>query len=409
MKVVAVLCLLPAGLFGFQYPTFPTLQSCSVQSRSHAMPVMSATPDVQTPAVANSRFEKFQMKWKGIKVAVPQSEMDEEVDYSDFDDLLKDQSFSFERGETVTGTIIQFEHNSCLVDIGAKAPAYLPLRECSLAPVDDVEDAVSLDQEMEFKIISSENENGQVTVSIKRLQFEQAWEKVQAMQIEDAVFETEILSINRGGAVCLLEGLRGFLPGSHFVGGVPDETMIGNKIKVKFLDVNPENGKLVVSNKRAVLEHEMQELSRGDVVDGVVKALKPYGAFVDVRGLSGLLHISQISYHRVEDLAAVLSIGQELKCMIIDHDKANGRIALSTKTLEPQPGDMLKDADMVYQQADETARQYHEKMEAERKQREEAAKSIVMGLGEGLDNVESDLLSGITDGIDSLLKPEPTN
>merc|ERR1711862_396177 len=137
------------------------------------------------------------------------------------------------------------------------------------------------------------------------------------------------------------------------------------------------------------VEQQMKDLSRGDVIQGVVKALKPYGAFVEVGGMSGLLHISQISYDRIEDLEKVLQPGMQVKCMIIDHDKVNGRIALSTKTLEPEPGDMLKDPEMVFSQAEETAQKYHERMEQERKAREEAARDIVLGLGDSLDDLGS--------------------
>jgi len=132
----------------------------------------------------------------------------------------------------------------------------------------------------------------------------------------------------------------------------------------------------------------MAAIKRGDVKTGIVKAIKPYGAFVDIDGISGLLHISQISYDRIEDLEAVLTTNTVIKCMIIDHDKANGRIALSTKVLEPEPGDMIKDPAMVFEKADETAAKYHERMEAERKAREEAAQDIVMGLGDLDDNLE---------------------
>ena len=155
----------------------------------------------------------------------------------------------------------------------------------------------------------------------------------------------------------------------------------------------------------------MEDLSRGDVIDGLVKALKPYGAFVEVGGMSGLLHISQISMDRINDLEKVLQPGQKIKCMIIDHDKVNGRIALSTKTLEPEPGDMIKDPERVYEMAEETARVYLEKQEAERKKREASAKDIVLGLGDALDDLSVGVGSGggessdgdASDNLDSLL------
>ena len=153
----------------------------------------------------------------------------------------------------------------------------------------------------------------------------------------------------------------------------------------------------------------MADLSRGDLVTGIVKALKPYGAFVEVGGMSGLLHISQISYDRIEDLEKVLQPGMQVKCMIIDHDKVNGRIALSTKTLEPKAGDMIRDPQMVFDMAEETAINYHKKMEEERLQREQTARDLVLGLGDSLDGLDvddktaADPLADVSDSLDSLL------
>merc|ERR1711937_430377 len=254
-------------------------------------------------------------------------------------------------------------------------------------------------------------------VSIRRIQFRKAWDNVAAMQETDDSFEAEVVAVNRGGAICLVEGLRAFLPGSHLSGMMATDDMIGTKLPLKFLEVNQEAGKLVVSNRKALVEQQMADLSRGDIVQGMVKALKPYGAFVEVGGMSGLLHISQISYDRIEDLEKVLQPGMQVKCMIIDHDKVNGRIALSTKTLEPEPGDMLKDPLMVFDKAEETAEKYHKRMEAERKARGEAARDIVLGLGDSLDELgvngdedsassdsaAADPLADVSDSLDSLL------
>merc|ERR1712238_4907 len=253
--------------------------------------------------------------------------------------------------------------------------------------------------------ISEEDENGQLLVSVRRIQYREAWEKVVAKQETDEAFDAKCVSINRGGAIFLVEGLRAFLPGSHLTGRLPDEDLIGQTLPLKFLEVNEEENKLVVSNRRAGGEAQMEDLSRGDVIDGIVKALKPYGAFVEVGGMSGLLHISQISMDRINDLEKVLQPGQKVKCMIIDHDKTNGRIALSTKTLEPEPGDMIKDPERVYEQAEETARVYLEKQESERKKREASAKDIVLGLGDALDDLSVGMEStdSNSDNLDSLL------
>merc|ERR1712032_1312439 len=113
---------------------------------------------------------------------------------------------------------------------------------------------------------------------------------------------------------------------------------------------------------------------------GIITAVKPYGAFVDVGGMSGLLHISQISCDHIGDVGAILPMGTVIKCMVISQDKGKGRVALSTKTLESEPGDMLKNPTKVFEEAEATAARYQERLEAERKAREEAAQDVIFGL-----------------------------
>jgi len=360
-----------------------------------------------------TRFDRIKARYKGPQISI-NADVEAEVgfSYASFEDAVAATDYSFNRNDVVKGTVVQYDKGGCIVDIGAKASAFLPLQEASLFQEQgtSIESLIDIDAEREFEIISEEDENGQLLVSIRRIQYRAAWDKVVAMQDTDDVFEAECVSVNRGGAIFLVEGLRAFLPGSHLTGRLPDEDLIGQKLPLKFLEVNQDDNKLVVSNRRAVVESQMADLSRGDVIDGIVKALKPYGAFVEVGGMSGLLHISQISMDRINDLEAVLQPGQKIKCMIIDHDKVNGRIALSTKTLEPEPGDMIKDPARVYEMAEETARVYLEKQEAERKKREASAKDIVLGLGDALDDLtdgiegeSSEDADAASDNLDSLL------
>jgi len=358
-----------------------------------------------------TRFDRIKAKYKGPQITIS-PDVEEEVgfSYASFDEAVAATDYSFNRNDVVKGTVVQYDKGGCIVDIGAKASAFLPLQEASLIQEQgvNIESLINVDEETNFQIISDEDENGQLLVSLRRIQYREAWEKVVANQETDEAFEAQCVSVNRGGAIFLVEGLRAFLPGSHLTGRLPDEDLIGQTLPLKFLEVNEEDNKLVVSNRRAVVEAQMEDLSRGDVIDGIVKALKPYGAFVEVGGMSGLLHISQISMDRIVDLERVLQPGQKIKCMIIDHDKVNGRIALSTKTLEPEPGDMIKDPERVYEQADETARVYLEKQEAERKKREASAKDIVMGLGDALDDLSVGMEGeskgdDASDNLDSLL------
>ena len=212
----------------------------------------------------------------------------------------------------------------------------------------------------------------------------------------------KVLEVNKGGAICDAMGLKAFLPGSHFQ-GIPDESLVGQTIKVKFLDVNEDDGKIVISQRRAMTESQTA-LKRGEVVAGTVTGLRAYGAFLELDGgVAGLLHISQISYGRVENPETLFTIGQRCKVMILDFDKANGRVALSTKVLEPNPGDMLRDMPSVFEKAEESAKKYHERLEAERLAREAAAKDIVAGLGGAISDPDSDPLLSVADSIESIL------
>ena len=315
---------------------------------------------VLTPVTLDSkneeytRFDKYKSKYMGRYNSVDQSKTD--MSYAEFGALVTAQEYSFKNGDILTGTVVQYDGpQKAMVEVGAKTAAVLPLREATIAPLGDGETIatfVDVGEQYEFQIVSDSRDDGQVTVSIKKIMYAKAWETLSEWYAEDPVFEAEIVQVNRGGEIVLVEGLRAFLPGSHIMGsGGASEAMIGKKIPLKFLEVNQEANKLVVSNRRAVIEHSMASIKRGDVYDGTVTAVKPYGAFVEIMGMSGLLHISQISYDRVEDLDATLACGMAIKCMVIDHDKAAGRIALSTKTLEPEPGDMLRDPNRVISQA----------------------------------------------------------
>jgi len=288
---------------------------------------------------------------------------------------------TFTRGDTTMGEVIGFEPNGALVDIGVKSSAYCKTEEMALVKPLKPEACLELGASYEFTIVSREDENGQLMLSRRRILFSQAWDKVSAMYAEDTTVEAEVAAVNRGGAMMLVEGLRAFLPGSHFLPGqTPSEGFIGQKLQVKFLDVDKETSRLVVSHRKAVVDSQIGDLSVGSVLKGVVTAVKPYGAFVDIGGMSGLLHISQISCDHISNVDSIIPVGAVIKCMVISQDKGKGRVALSTKTLEQEPGDMIKDQQKVFDNAEDTAAKYQERIAAERKAREEAAQDVIFGL-----------------------------
>jgi len=301
-------------------------------------------------------------------------------------------------GQTITGTVIEMDDNGALLEIGGKMSGYLPVKEASLLGQLKMANVVEIGQDITAEVIGTLR--GMPVISLRGDLLITAWDNIVKTRETDEPFEVQVLEVNRGGAVCDCHGLKAFLPGSHFM-GVPDESLIGQKLMVKFLDVVEEEGKVVISQRRALADNA-PALERGAVVQGTVTGLRNYGAFLELDGGSaGLLHISQISYDRIENLDALFSIGQRVKVMILDHDKSTGRVALSTKTLEPSPGDMLRDMENVFASAEETAKRYHERQESERVAREAAAKDIVAGLGsaiEGGDAASADAAAGSAGG-----------
>ncbi|MEM7716550.1 MAG: S1 RNA-binding domain-containing protein, partial [Cyanobacteria bacterium P01_A01_bin.68] len=153
-----------------------------------------------------------------------------------------------------------------------------------------------------------------------------------------------------------------FIPGSHISTRKPKEDLVGEELPLKFLEVDEERNRLVLSHRRALVERKMNRLEVGEVVIGTVRGIKPYGAFIDIGGVSGLLHISEISHEHIDTPHSVFNVNDELKVMIIDLDAERGRISLSTKQLEPEPGDMIKNRDAVFDKAEEMAAKFREQL-----------------------------------------------
>ena len=280
----------------------------------------------------------------------------------DFAALLDQYDYHFNPGDTVVGTVFNLEPRGALIDIGAKTAAFLPVQEMSINRVESPEEVLQPSEMREFFILSDENEDGQLTLSIRRIEYMRAWERVRQLQTEDATVRSEVFATNRGGALVRIEGLRGFIPGSHISTRKAKEDLVGEELPLKFLEVDEDRNRLVLSHRRALVERKMNRLEVGEVVVGAVRGIKPYGAFIDIGGVSGLLHISEISHDHIETPHSVFNVNDEVKVMIIDLDAERGRISLSTKQLEPEPGDMVRNPEVVYEKAEEMAAQYREKL-----------------------------------------------
>ena len=179
----------------------------------------------------------------------------------------------------------------------------------------------------------------------------QSWDKVKQLEKEGKVVQVKVTGFNRGGVTCDLEGLRGFIPRSQLQDGENHEALVGKTLGVAFLEVNPETRKLVLSEKRAATAARFSELEVGQLVEGTVVAVKPYGFFVDLGGISGLLHQSVITGGSMRSLREVFDQGDVVKALITELDPGRGRIALNTAMLEGQPGELLIEKDKVMAEA----------------------------------------------------------
>jgi small subunit ribosomal protein S1 len=284
--------------------------------------------------------------------------------HEDFAALLDKYDYHFSPGDTVAGTVFSLEPRGALIDIGAKTAAYIPIQEMSINRVDSPEEVLQSNETREFFILTDENEDGQLTLSIRRIEYMRAWERVRQLQAEDATVRSQVFATNRGGALVRIEGLRGFIPGSHISTRTAKEDLVGQELPLKFLEVDEDRNRLVLSHRRALVERKMNRLEVGEVVVGTVRGIKPYGAFIDIGGVSGLLHISEISHDHIDTPHSVFNVNDDVKVMIIDLDAERGRISLSTKQLEPEPGDMVKNRQLVYDKAEEMAAKFREQMMA---------------------------------------------
>ncbi|PKA62309.1 30S ribosomal protein S1, chloroplastic [Apostasia shenzhenica] len=262
----------------------------------------------------------------------------------------------------VKGTVFLIDGNGALVDITAKSSAYLPVQEACICKIKHVSEAgIFPGLTEEFVVVGENSADDSLILSLRSIQYDLAWERCRQLQAEDVIVKGKVIGGNKGGVVAVVEGLRGFVPFSQISTKSTAEELLDKELPLKFVEVDEEQSRLVLSNRKAMADSQAQ-LGIGSVVLGTVQSLKPYGAFIDIGGLSGLLHVSQISHDRVSVISTVLQPGDTLKVMILSHDREKGRVSLSTKKLEPTPGDMIRNPKIVFEKAEEMAQTFRQRI-----------------------------------------------
>ncbi|MEB3361953.1 MAG: S1 RNA-binding domain-containing protein [Synechococcaceae cyanobacterium] len=308
-------------------------------------------------ARSTGRASQSATSQRGAQVAAAPSRT---VDDFDFDEeaflaALDENEPVGTTGEVVHGVVVGLESDGVYVDIGGKAPGFMPKQECGLGVITNLKERFPKGLEVDVLVTREQNADGMVTVSARALALRQSWEKVRQLDKEGKVLQVKINGFNRGGVTCDVEGLRGFIPRSQLNEGENHEALMGRTLGVAFLEVNPETRKLVLSEKKAATAARFSELEVGQLVEGRIVSVKPYGFFVDLGGVSGLLHQSCITGGALRSLREVFDQGEVIRALITEMDPGRGRIALNTALLEGQPGEWLIDKAKLLAEAEDRA------------------------------------------------------
>ncbi len=253
---------------------------------------------------------------------------------------------SLREGDVVQGTVVHIDREGVLVDVGTKSEGIIRRSELSRDTNVPADEIVKVGERIDVYVMETENQDGNLILSKKRADFEKAWERVQEAKEQNATLHAMVTDRVKGGLVVDL-GIRGFVPASHVGNGSMKnnlERYVGQSIPLKVIEVDKERRKVVLSNKLAMDEDRqarkaetVASLQPGQIRHGVVRRLTNYGAFVDLGGIDGLLHISEMSWTRINHPSEVLKEGQDLDVKILKMDLDQGRVSLGLRDILPDP------------------------------------------------------------------------
>jgi small subunit ribosomal protein S1 len=251
----------------------------------------------------------------------------------------------FNDGDIVAGTIVKVDRDEVLLDIGYKTEGVIPSRELSIKHDVDPSEVVSVGDEIEALVLQKEDKEGRLILSKKRAQYERAWGTIERVKEEDGVVTGTVIEVVKGGLILDI-GLRGFLPASLVeMRRVRDlQPYVGREIEAKIIELDKNRNNVVLS-RRAWLEQTQSEvrqtflttLQKGQVRSGVVSSIVNFGAFVDLGGVDGLVHVSELSWKHIDHPSEVVEVGQEVTVEVLDVDMDRERVSLSLKATQEDP------------------------------------------------------------------------
>ncbi len=260
----------------------------------------------------------------------------------DFEELLKQYDYNFQKGDLVKGVVCGYDSNGAMVDIGAKTIAVVPERE-AVEKGENIEDKLIKGNEYEFLIVREEDEDGKFLLSRKKVDLAYAWKELEKAKAADETILGTIAGIVKGGLLIDISGVRGFVPTSQ-LRSKESELEVGSKIELKILTLDAQQNNFILSNKKVYDDSAVEarknvfsQIEPGQIVKGDVVRITDFGAFIDLGGIDGLLPLSQLSWRWIDHPTDILKVGDKIDVEVIavDHDKQ--RVSLSLKNLEPDP------------------------------------------------------------------------
>ena len=263
------------------------------------------------------------------------------------------------RGEIRTGVILAITEQEIIIDVGAKRDGVVPLPDLQRMDPEALS-KLSVGDKVPVYVMRPEDQDGNLMISLYQARQEKDWQRARELAASGEVWEEQVIGYNKGGLVIPLGGIRGFVPASQIADFRPTMTqeerlarlssLVGERLKVKVIEINQRKHRLILSATQAQREWREQqrdrlldELREGEVRRGIVSSLSPFGAFVDIGGADGLVHLSELSWRRIRHPKELLHVGDAIDVIVLHLDREHKRIALSRKRLEPEPWALVED------------------------------------------------------------------
>src|SRR5450755_4562059 len=275
----------------------------------------------------------------------PRTIVDDDLGDADLEQAMGDSIIEFDDGDVIMGTVVKIDRDEVLLDIGFKSEGVIPVRELSIRNDVDPSEIVTLGEAIEALVLQKEDKEGRLILSKKRAQYERAWGTIEKLKEADEVVTGPVIEVVKGGLIVDI-GLRGFLPASLVdLRRVRDlHPFVGKVLECKIIELDKNRNNVVLS-RRAYLEETQREqrdefltnLKPGEVRKGVVSSVVNFGAFVDLGGMDGLVHVSELSWKHVDHPSSVVQVGDEVTVQVLDVDLSRERISLSLKATQQDP------------------------------------------------------------------------